>query len=219
MGRKSNVYSKVVEADEIIKKLCEKQPSVLWAIGDSKYIVVMGIEDKERSKKNKTLAKIKPVRGTEKAIYQINQIPYRYIIEVYWSDWNLWSHKERAAILFHELLHIHPEGEKTVKHDCEDFRIVLDKLGVDWFKKGSALPDLTSDDVKFNLELRPAIEDLDEESGEEDNIDEIEKNKRSRRQKSEADEQEKLQRKESLKSETEPEEEPDEENVLDLDKE
>ena len=199
MGRKSNVYSKIEEADDIIKALCEKQPAVLWGVGNPTFIVCMGIENKERSKKNNTLAKIKPIKGTEKAIYQLNNIPYRYVIETYWSDWNLWSAKERAAILFHELLHIHPEGEKIVRHDCEDWRIMLgqESLGVDWFKKGEMLPDLTRDEVKFNLELRPKIDDLDEdEDGEsKDNIDDIENNKEIKEAKKRANEDEKIQRK------------------------
>lgn len=195
MGRKSNVYSKIDDADAIIKKLCDKQSAVLWAV-KPETVTVMGIENKERSKKNHTLAKIKPVKGTEKAIYGLNHIPYRYIVEVYWSDFNMWSKAERAAILFHELLHIHPEGERVIKHDCEDWRVMLDALGVDWVKKGEALPDLTRDDVKFNLELRPKIDDLeDEDEDGEDNLDDIEKKKEIKEAKAKAKEAEKAQRK------------------------
>lgn len=181
MGRKPNVYSKIAAADEMIKKLCEKHPKILWAVRPEQ-VVVLGIDNKERSKKNRTLAKIRPVKGTEKAIYQVNNIPIRYVCECYWSDWHLWSDKERKAILFHELMHVHPEGERTIKHDCEDFRVILgcSSLGVDWFKKGNKLPDLTEDDVEFDLNLLPAIDD---EESEEDDIEDDKKNKEKKKAK------------------------------------
>lgn len=169
MGRKARVYSRVDEADAMIKGLCEKQPDAMGFVRPTS-IAVMGIENSERNEKNHTLAKIKPIKGAEKAIFQLNNIPVRYVIELYWSDWNAWSTKQKQWILFHELLHCHPEFEKTIKHDCEDFKIILDKVGVDWSSnaKKDALPNLIDDDVKFNLELRPGIKDLMEgEDGDE----------------------------------------------------
>lgn len=166
MGRKPNQWSRVEDADEIIKKLFEKHPAILWAV-KPECIAVWGIENKEKSEKNHTLAKIKPIKGVEKAIFQDKAIPTRYVIEMYWSDWNKWGPKLKKAVLFHELLHVHPDYEKTVKHDCEDFRIVLDKFGVDWQAKEEELPDLINDDVKFNIDLRPKVDDYDEEDNDE----------------------------------------------------
>jgi len=171
------VYSRVKEAEEMVKQLCEKQPDVLWCVRPQ-MIAVYGIENKERSEKNTTLAKIKPVKGCEKAVLQDNNIPVRYILEIYWSDWKEWDEKKRQWILLHELLHIHSEVGKTIKHDCEDFKLVLDKVGVNWVNSKD-LPNLILEDVKFNLELRPSME---EELEEKDEIpeNEIEKNKRGR---------------------------------------
>jgi predicted metallopeptidase len=167
MGRKARVYSKVDEADAIIKGLCEKQPDAMGFVRPE-TVIVMGIENSERSEKNHTLAKIKPIKGAEKAIFQINNIKVRYVIELYWSDWNAWSMKQKQWILFHELLHVHPDFEKTIKHDCEDFKIILDKVGVDWTNKKDELPNLLDEEVKFNLDLRPGIKDLMEgEDGDE----------------------------------------------------
>lgn len=166
MGRKANVYSRVPDADEMIKKLCEKQPDALWCVKPD-LIAVLGIENKERSEKSNTLATIKPIKGAEKAIFQINNIPIRYVIVVYWSDYNSWSNKQKQWILFHELLHVHVDLEKVVKHDIEDFAIILNKLGVCWQKKTDELPDLINDDVKLDLSLRPKIEEYDEENNDE----------------------------------------------------
>ncbi len=160
MGRKSNVYSRVPEAEEIVKKLCEKYPDVLWAVRNDGSIAVLGIENKERSEKNNTLAKIKAIKGTEKAIYISNNINIRYVLELYWSDWNMWSPELKQVVLFHELLHVHPELERVVRHDLEDWRIVVEKLGVSYLKNNKDLPNLLNDDVKFDLQLLPKIEEL-----------------------------------------------------------
>jgi len=161
------VYTRVKDAEIIVKKLCEKQPDVLWCVKPD-MVAVLGIENKERSEKNKVLAKIKPFKGCEKAILMENNIPVRYVIELYWSDWNDWNQKKRQWIIFHELLHIHSEIGKTVKHDCEDFKIILDKVGVNWTTSDN-LPNLIEDNVKFDLGLRPNLEESEN--------DEIEDNK------------------------------------------
>lgn len=166
MGNTEKVYTRVKDAEEIVKKLCEKHPDVLWCVRPDN-IAVIGIENKKRSKKNRTLAKIKPVKGAEKFILQDNNIPVRYILELYYSDWNDWKERQKQWIIFHELLHIHHEVGKSIKHDCEDFKIILDKVGVNW-TTSDTLPDLIDGDVKFNLELRPSMQDVEEEGGEED---------------------------------------------------
>lgn len=164
MGNTEKVYTRVKDAEEIVKKLCEKHPDVLWCVRPDN-IAVIGIENKKRSKKNRTLAKIKPVKGAEKFILQDNNIPVRYILELYYSDWNDWKERQKQWIIFHELLHIHHEVGKSIKHDCEDFKIILDKVGVNW-TTSDTLPDLIDGDVKFNLELRPSMQDVEEEGGE-----------------------------------------------------
>lgn len=179
MGNTEKTYSRVTEAEEIIKKLCEKQPDVLWCVRPD-MVAVLGIENKQRPEKNKVLAKIKPVKGCEKAILQINNIPIRYVIEIFYSDWNEWKERKRQWILFHELLHIHSEIGKTIKHDIADFKILVDKAGVNWLESDK-LPDLVNDDVKFDLELRPSLNDMSDE--ESDNIEDDEINKARKNEK------------------------------------
>jgi len=171
MSNTEKVYSRVKDAEEIVKKLCAKQPEVLWCVRPE-TVAVLGIENKTRSEKNHTLAKIKPVKGCEKAILQDNNIPIRYIVELYYEDWNTWHEKKKQWILLHELLHIHHEISKTIKHDCEDFKLILDKVGVNWSDSDN-LPDLINDDVKFNLALRPSLQDVDKdgEEGEDEDKD------------------------------------------------
>jgi predicted metallopeptidase len=172
MGNTEKVYSRVTEAEEIVKGLCAKQPEVLWCVQPA-MVAVLGIENKERSEKNKTLAKIKAIKGGEKAILQLNNIPARYIIEIYWSDWREWSDRKKQWIIFHELLHVHNEIGRLIKHDSEDFKILLDKVGVSWTETKD-LPDLLNDKVEFNLELRPSLEDVEEGTEGIDNIEDAE---------------------------------------------
>ena len=162
------VYSRVTEAETIVKKLCEKQPDLLWAVKPD-TVAVLGIENKERSEKNKVLAKIKPVKGEEKTILQLANIPVRYIITCYYSDWNTWTPKQKQWIILHELLHIAPDMGKTIKHDIQDFKVLVDIGGVEWFKKAD-LPNLIDEDVKFNLDLRPTLDMTDEDKEENDEI-------------------------------------------------
>jgi predicted metallopeptidase len=179
------VYSRVTEAEEMIRELCGKYPEALWCVRPQ-MVTVLGIENKERAEKNTTLAKIKPIKGCEKAILQDNNIPTRYIIEIYWSDWREWKETKRQWIMFHELIHIHSEVGKTIKHDCEDFKIVLDKVGVNWITS-ETLPNLLNEKVEFNLDLRPSMEDAEEENDEIN--EEIEKKKRGRPKKEVAKEE------------------------------
>ena len=182
MGRKEHIYSRITEAEEIIKKLCEKYPDVMWAVRPE-TITCYGIENKEKPKSSNVLAKVKSVKGSEKAIFQENNIKARYIIELYWNEYNEWSEKKKQYVLFHELLHVHPEFGRLIKHDSEDFAILLNTAGVKWVDKVNELPDLLHDDVKFDLTLRPSLdlEDDDGEKGEiDDVIDEMEKEKKAK---------------------------------------
>ena len=169
MAQSEKTYSQITEAELIIKELCTKYKDVLWAV-NPETVVALGIDNKKRGKKNKTLAKIIPIKGVEKVIMNINKIKVQYAIEAYWDDWNKWSDQLKQWIVFHELLHISSEEGKTVKHDVIDFRIIVDKIGVDWSSPNKSLPNLLKDNVEFNKDLIPstveAIEAQEDEDGE-----------------------------------------------------
>ena len=176
------VYSRVTEAEEMVKSLCKKYPDVLWCVRPE-MVAVYGIENKERPENCKVLAKIKPVKGVEKAIMQDNNIPIRYTVDLFWSDWREWKEAKRQWIIFHELLHIHSEISKTIPHDIMDFRIILDRIGVFGYDS-ETLPNLLLSDVKFNLSLRPSMEDAEET----DNIEDDEDNKANKKAKKDKEE-------------------------------
>lgn len=166
MAQAEKTYEEVTEVREIIQDLCDKYPDELWAIRPN-TIITLGVSNKERPKSSKKLASIRPLKGSTKALMMINNVEVRYIIEVYWSDYNEWSNSQKVAVIFHELLHISSDIGKTVKHDIEDFKIMVDKLGVDWFND-KELPNLLNEKVEFNLSYRPNVtEDMQIDSGDE----------------------------------------------------
>ena len=156
------IYQRVEAAEGMIKSLCEKYPEILWRVRPAK-VSVLGITNKDRSKKSKDLFKVSPVKGVQKALNIIYNVPVSFIVEVFWTDWNSWNLSLQEWVIFKALLCVGEEDGKIVKTDCREFRIILDILGVDWEKKED-LPSLTMNEIPFKKELRPAIEVDAEES-------------------------------------------------------
>ena len=155
MAKQEKVWERVKDAEEIIEKLCKQYPEELWAVRPN-TIAVFGVTNKERPKGNDTLALIRPIKGSYKTLVQSLKGEARYILEFYCSDYNAWSEAQKAAILFHELLHVDAELGCTVKHDLEEWKLVVDKLGVDYLKNKN-LPNLLKEKIKFDISLRPNV--------------------------------------------------------------
>jgi hypothetical protein len=167
MAREARTFERVTEAEMIIQKIKEQQPDLLWAV-DPEIVAVMGVDNQERTekaiKKNAYYSKFRVIKGSEKKLFAENKIPVRYIVEIYWSDWHRWTETERQWVLLNEILKITPDVEKVNSPDCSGFKVLLDVVGVNWDKdQGKELPDLLSSDVSFNLDLRPGLDDLEDE--------------------------------------------------------
>ena len=160
MAQSEKIYEKIPEAQEIITELAAKYTDELWAVRPD-TVIVLGVSNKERPKSSTKLASIRPLKGATKALMLINNVKVRYLIELFCADWEEWTRAQRVAVIFHELIHIDCEVGKTVKHDIEDFRIMVDTLGVDWFND-KTLPNLLDAKVDFDLNLRPNVPDIDE---------------------------------------------------------
>ena len=159
MAKEEKIYERVASAEQTLKDLCEKYPDILWRVTPGN-IAVLGITNKERNEKSKVLVKVSPVKGVQKALNILYHVPVNYIVEVYWSDWNIWSVNYKEWILMKALLTISEEDGKLIKPDCTDFRILLDVVGVDWETRDD-LPSLTGTLVPFNKELRPGMDDYE----------------------------------------------------------
>lgn len=163
MGRKTRVYSRVSEATEMIAKICEKHPKAFWAVTPAS-IAVMGVDNLERSEKavakQPVWSRMRNVKGVEQAIFQENNIQERYILEIFWSDWNKWSDATRAAVLASHLFEITPEVETKNSADCSGFKILYKALGVNW-ERETSVPNILSDGFEFDLDLRPGLAELE----------------------------------------------------------
>jgi predicted metallopeptidase len=146
-------YTVITEAMDIIKALATRYPKELWTVRPE-TIIVLGITDRERPKSSKKVATIRKVSGATKALLLHHHIPTEYIIECYCADWTPLSPQKREWLLFHELLHVPgPDERGLIDHDVQDYAVVLDQVGLDWFKRDD-LPLLTAGDpIPFKEEL------------------------------------------------------------------
>jgi len=150
--KQEKVYRILDDANIIIKTLVEKYPKILWTVQPEK-IVVLAIENDPPKWKN-WMARIRKINNPIKVILEKYRIQAEYIIELYLENWNEWSEKTRGWVLFHELLHI-PDPDKSglLKHNIEDFSIIIDKIGAKSYEN-ETIPNLLDDNVvDFNQEL------------------------------------------------------------------
>jgi len=158
-------YSVISEAQDIVNKLVERYPDVLWQVRP-KQIAVLGIDNKEPTKRSPDF-RVRSVKNAEKAVLMLNKISTRFIIELYWSSWSSWDTPRKEWTILNALLRVSVDEGKLIKPDCVEFKIILDKVSFDWDEEGSVLPSLTiGDPVKFDLDLRPGIDDDNEEEKE-----------------------------------------------------
>ena len=165
-------YTILNEAHDMIKKLKERYPKIMWAVVPEE-LIVLGVTNKERPKTMRKLATISRLKPSIRTIIQhVGRNDVKYYIEVYCSDWQNWATPRRSAIIMHELAHVPgPDEAGLIQHDLEDFAFMIDGLGVDWSGK-EGLPNLLEGDpfpfkeeLATRLHVKPEYKD-DSEGGE-----------------------------------------------------
>jgi hypothetical protein len=160
-------YSVIEEGQKIVKKLCERYPDVLWQV-NPELVVVLGCDNKEPTKRSKSFV-VRSVKNAEKAVFLMNKVRTRFIIETFWGYWNNWSTPRKEWVILNALLRVSKDEGKLIKPDSVDFSIILDQVSFGWDSDGANLPSLTAGDpVKFDLDLRPGLSEEELEDGEED---------------------------------------------------
>lgn len=160
------LYSVIGDGQGIVEKLVELYPDVLWQVRTNQ-VAVLGIENKEPTKRSAKF-RVRCVKNAEKAVFKINKIDIRYIIELYWSEWNQWTAPRKEWTIMNALLRISVDEDKMIKPDCVEFKIILDKVGFDWDNEHANLPSLTEAKVDFDLDLRPGLDEDKDDEDEED---------------------------------------------------
>jgi len=156
-------YSVCEEAEVLIKDLTEHYPDILWSVTPGQ-VSVFGVDNAERPASCQVLAKIRVINGVHKALLEKYNVGVKYLIEMYWSDWNEWKTSIKLAIISKHLFEITPDVEKKNAPDCKGFKILYDVLGINWEKSdGNGIPNLLTDEVSFNLEYLPGMDGLNEE--------------------------------------------------------
>jgi predicted metallopeptidase len=62
-------------------------------------------------------------------------------------EWDLMTESKKIAVIFHELLHLsYHEGKyRMIKHDIQDFRELVSKLGIDYENSDILLKEIKAD--------------------------------------------------------------------------
>jgi hypothetical protein len=147
-------YEILAEGNEIVKSLKEKYPKILWAVVPEN-IVVLAVTNKPRPWGMKKLAVIRLVSPAMRTVIKsFGKKHLTHVIEVYISDYHAWGDSRKQVILFHELLHVaKPEKKTLLPHDIEEFGMLIDAFGIDYWLDES-LPNLLSGDpFPFKQEL------------------------------------------------------------------
>ncbi|MBE5846227.1 MAG: hypothetical protein E7300_00945 [Lachnospiraceae bacterium] len=78
---------------------------------------------------------------------------YDFLITVYAPNVADFTENQIKVLLWHELLHVGLD-DKTLDpkyivnpHDIEEFRVIMDRFGVDWSEPGRDLPDILESDM------------------------------------------------------------------------
>jgi hypothetical protein len=166
--REEKEYAILDEGNEMVAQLQKRYEKILWAV-IPEQVVVLGVTNKERPKTMRKLATITRINAAHRAIIKHLRGKVKFFIALYCSDWVAWSNPRRQWILLHELLHIPEQDEMSglIKHDVEDWGLLIDAAGIDWFNKES-LPDLLVGEMypfKESLALRLHLHNDEEQNG------------------------------------------------------
>lgn len=122
-------YKKTNEYDEILKDLLttESELSYITENGISVGIVA------GNTKKMKGSATVYADCRKVPEMYRLFA-PFDFIITIYEPSCRMFCDEQMRILIFHELLHIGVKNGKmfTRVHDLEDFKLIIDRYGVDW---------------------------------------------------------------------------------------
>ena len=123
--------------NEIVKKIAEgliqKEPALTNIKNSQVRIAYLTSEQEKKSGGNLVYGQCEKVPEKYKW-----SIPYDFTITVFQPNVERFTDRQLAILVFHELLHIKIECDGNElkyavrKHDLEDFRMIVDRFGVDW---------------------------------------------------------------------------------------
>ena len=124
------------EYNDALSSLLKEEPALEYIL---KNEISVGIIASEAAKKNGGHLVCAECRKTSELCRLF--APYDFIITVYEPNCEGMTDAQIRTLLFHELLHIGVEEKDddirtfTKAHDLEDFKIIIDRFGVDWARR------------------------------------------------------------------------------------
>lgn len=116
---------------EMAKKLIEKMDDIKHI--DLNEVIFL----KEMETRPKPLARCYALTNHPIQFY----VNARFCIVIYESNIDYFTPDQKAILLYHELKHIPPIGDKLIDHDIKDFYDVL-QLGINWAQPNAVVPKL-----------------------------------------------------------------------------
>ena len=132
------------EVHDYVEALIEKFPRYFSKVKSHEISCIIGVGGKA-PKGGSVLARISLI--SEKLRVATGS-SYKYVMEVYDANWYDLDSRQKAMVVFHELMHIDQDADdpKLVSHNIEDFHPILKTFGIDYLMNDS-LPDLLDDDL------------------------------------------------------------------------
>ena len=140
-------YEQAEDIKQIAEKLINKFPNNFSMFDADQILFLL-----ETTKSPKKYADVKKVTPPYTYITNV-----KFIITVYEKNILEFSDAQLHALILHELMHIDENFDKIVKHDLEDFRVIVDLFGSNWD---------TNPDIKDILEETEDVQTLDTQDDE-----------------------------------------------------
>lgn len=114
---------------ELAKVVIEKEPELEFLKRAPITVIFLESEHKKKGKGKTILGECEKVQEKNKW-----GIPADFTITIFEPNVRGLNEEQLKILLFHEMLHIGVDYESTAPHDLEDFKVVIDRYGVDWAK-------------------------------------------------------------------------------------
>lgn len=123
---------------ELAGAVIAAHPDIAWIADADLEICFMGSDQEKKSKGRAVLGECIRVKDLYKEF-----CPYDFLIVLYDPNIERLTEEQLRILMYHELLHVGmDEGSGEPKymvnpHDVEDFRVILERYGMDWAAAGS----------------------------------------------------------------------------------
>lgn len=127
----AEVAADLIDTEPVLEKIRKSEVTILY----------LSSEHKKKKNKKKVLGQCEKIADKYKWA-----IPCDFTITIFEPNVEDLTEEQLKIVLLHELLHVgieeNKDGEEvysTIPHDIEDFRLIIDRYGLDWTDDGFEL--------------------------------------------------------------------------------